>query len=207
MREENRTARRDQIEQAAYDLLEQKGYGGTSMLSVARKARASNETLYNWYGDKLGLFKSLVARNAAQAQSILNDALSHDSPLAETLGAFGPALLEIVLSNRAVALNRAAAADNSGELAKALAEFGRGAVTLRLQDVFRAATASQSIPIPDPAEAVDIYLTLLVGDLQIRRIITREDRLSTAEIQERANMALTRMMLILAAENGRELLR
>lgn len=48
MREEKRSLRQQQIEAAAYEVLEAKGYGGTSMLGIAKQARASNETLYNW---------------------------------------------------------------------------------------------------------------------------------------------------------------
>ena len=57
MREEKKSLRQQQIEDAAYEVLEAKGYDGTSMLGIARQARASNETLYNWYGDKQGLFQ------------------------------------------------------------------------------------------------------------------------------------------------------
>jgi AcrR family transcriptional regulator len=76
MREENRNERRDAIEAAAYELLATKGYLGTSMLAVARKAKASNETLYRWYGDKQGLFRSMVERNAEAVRRSLEAALA-----------------------------------------------------------------------------------------------------------------------------------
>lgn len=68
MKRETQLIRKDQIERAAYEVLKEKGYAGASMLSIARKARASNETVYNWYGDKAGLFKALVQRNAAEVK-------------------------------------------------------------------------------------------------------------------------------------------
>ena len=52
MRDDKKQQRRRQIEAAAYDLLVQYGYDGTSMLAVAKAAKASNETMYRWYGDK-----------------------------------------------------------------------------------------------------------------------------------------------------------
>ena len=70
MREEKRSLRQQQIEAVAYEVLELKGYSGTSMQGIARKARASNETLYNWYGDKQGLFMALVTRNAEEVKHI-----------------------------------------------------------------------------------------------------------------------------------------
>ncbi len=39
MKDDARSRREDQIEQAAYGLLAEKGYGGTSMLSIAKRAR------------------------------------------------------------------------------------------------------------------------------------------------------------------------
>ena len=51
MRDDTKMKKQRQIEQAAYDLLEQQGYDGISMLKIARRAKASNETLYRCYGD------------------------------------------------------------------------------------------------------------------------------------------------------------
>ena len=60
MRADTRARRQAQIEEVAYRLLQIRGYAATSMLAVAREASASNETLYRWYGDKNGLFTSMV---------------------------------------------------------------------------------------------------------------------------------------------------
>lgn len=81
MRKEKRSLRQQQIEDAAYEVLEIKGYGGTSMLGIAKQARASNETLYNWYGDKQGLFQALVMRNAEQVKEYLETELETDLSL------------------------------------------------------------------------------------------------------------------------------
>lgn len=107
----DREFRRQQIEDAAYKMLGEKGYAGTSMQAIARAAKASNETLYNWYGDKKGLMAALIARNTNVVLAALSDAHDGD-PLAQ-LARIGPILLEMVLGPRAIALNRAAAADAS----------------------------------------------------------------------------------------------
>nr|MEC9418796.1 TetR family transcriptional regulator [Pseudomonadota bacterium] len=54
MRAEARERRKAAIEAAAIELLLDQGYDNLSMLAVAKKAKASNETLYRWYGDKTG---------------------------------------------------------------------------------------------------------------------------------------------------------
>ncbi len=173
MREETRTQRQTQIETAAYELLEQKGYAGTSMQGIAKKARASNETLYNWYGDKQGLFKALVTRNAAEVKSLLDAELSGERDALSILGLLGPKLLTLLLGDRAIALNRAAAADPSGELGVTLSEAGREAVLPLLERVLEAAKQKGQLSFDQTKVAVGLYLDLLVGDLQIRRVIGR----------------------------------
>ena len=114
MREDARRKRAAEIEAAAYAVLEKKGYDGLSMLAVAKAAKASNETLYRWYGDKLGLFAALIDGNT----QVVRDALGGDdgdTPL-EDLARVGPKLLTMLLGPRAVALNRAAAVDGSGSV-------------------------------------------------------------------------------------------
>ncbi len=109
MLDRSKDTRRIQIEDAAYALLDAKGYSGTSMQAIARAAKASNETLYNWYGDKKGLMAALIARNTDTVRVALADIANTQA--VERLSLIGPTLLAMVLGPRAVALNRAAAAD------------------------------------------------------------------------------------------------
>ena len=113
MRTENKAARKERIEAAALELLAEKGYLATSMLAVARRAKASNETLYNWYGNKQGLFRSLVETNARDVKTLLQNDLAQHRPPDATLEALGPLLLGLLVSDKAITLNRAAAADPS----------------------------------------------------------------------------------------------
>jgi AcrR family transcriptional regulator len=173
LREEKRSLRQQQIETAAYEVLEAKGYGGTSMQGIAKQARASNETLYNWYGDKQGLFRALVTRNAEEVKSHLEAELKTDHDALSILGTLGPKLLILLTGDRAVALNRAAAADSSGELGATLSKAGREAVFPLLEQVLLRARQEGQLRFKTPGEAVGLYLDLLIGDQQIRRVIGR----------------------------------
>ena len=198
LREENRSQRREAIEQAAYELLAEKGYLGTSILAIARRAKASNETLYRWYGDKQGLFRSLVESNAEAVRASLHEALSKKAPGLDTLATVGPLLLELLVSERAITLNRAAAADSSGELAQALAEAGRGTIAPMLADVMLRARRDGELAFDDASAAAGLYVDLLVGDLQIRRVIGAVAPLSRKQVNQRASLALDRLRLLLA---------
>ncbi len=190
MKEENRAIRQDQIEQAAYEVLREKGYASTSMLSIAKRARASNETLYNWYGDKVGLFRALVTRNADEVRAHLEESLIGDRLALDTLRSLGPILLSLLTGVRAVALNQAAAADPSGELGVAIAEAGRETVAPLIQKTLEKARGDGALSFVDSHEAAELYLNLLVGDLQIRRVIGREPEPDAHYIAKRSQTAL-----------------
>lgn len=185
-------ARREMIAEAAYRVLMRDGYKAASILAIAKEAKASNETLYRWYGNKQGLFAALVERNAQAARALLDVALvSHSDPLA-VLEQLGPLLLLLVTSERAVALNRAAAGDvyDTGTLGAALAKGGREALLPLIADLLARAQADGLLLMDDPAEAAEVYINLLIGDVQIRRVTGALEPLSEDMIVARSTRAL-----------------
>ena len=200
MTDPDRAAREARIEAAAYAVLAERGYAGASMLTIARRARASNETLYRWYGDKTGLFAALVSRNAADSAERLRAALEADRSPLQALCAVAPVLLGMVLGERAVALNRAAASDPTGELGRVIAEGGRARIVPLLADLIARAEAAGELPPGDPSERADLLVTLLIGDRQIRRVIGSLPEPAPAEITAQAEAALHRFVLLCRAE-------
>lgn len=188
MKDDRRAARAAEIEKAAYLILDAKGYEGLSMQAVARAAKASNETLYRWYGDKIGLFRALILRNTETVGAALARHEGAD-PL-DTLAQVGPVLLTMLLGDRAVALNRAAAADATGQLGQALAEAGRGTVAPWIEAVMTRAMAQGQLGPGDPATMAALYFDLLIGDSQIRRVIGTLPAPDAAMIDHRAARAL-----------------
>lgn len=198
MRDENRAKRQEQIERATYDLLEEKGYAGTSMQGIARRSRASNETLYNWYGDKQSLFSALVARNAAEVRALLEAQLTSGSAAMTTLGQMAPKLLQVLLGNRAIALNRAAAADPTGELGRAISQAGRETILPLVEQVLIEAAREGHLTFAATEQPSALFIDLLVGDLQIRRVIGRLDPPTAEFCEGRAALAIERFLKICA---------
>ena len=185
MRQETQKARRKEIQQAALALLVQHGYAATTMASVAKAAGASLETLYKWYGDKQGLFRAMVQANIEELRNeLVMSAAAFRDPLA-AVQEFGPQLIAVLTSEEVVALNRAAAADSSGDLGRIIAEAGRGSVAPQLTNLF-----ARAIEGEDPAQVTEVYLGLLLGDLQIRRVIGRMPPPDAVEARQRADRAL-----------------
>ncbi len=202
MRDETRAIRQDQIEQAAYAVLEEKGYAGTSMLAIARRARASNETLYNWYGDKTGLFRALVQRNAAEVKALLDDQIAGHENALTALGRVGPVLLGLVTSDRAVALNRAAAADPTGDLGRTIAAEGRSTVAPLIAQVLRVGRECGVFVFDDLEAACEVYLGLLIGDMQIRRVVGRMPQPDAPDLAVRSARALDLFTHLYAPTTG-----
>ncbi len=161
-----RAERERAIEAAAYEILAERGYGGTSMLLVAQRARASNETMYRWYGDKNGLFAAMVRRNAQAAGERLEAALGSSRGAGAILRDVAPVLLGLVLGERAVALNRAAAADPTGDLGRIIAEGGRRRIVPLIAELLR-----RERPDIDGEALAELFIALVIGDQQIRRIV------------------------------------
>lgn len=195
MRKEKQDARKRLIEEAAYEVLSERGYRSSSMLLIAKKAKASNETLYRWYGSKQGLFTALVEENSRQVKEDLEACLRDgDNPL-DTLREFGPALLGLVTSPRAIALNRAAAAEAENnapgeKLGDAIAAAGRLTIMPLINQLFSAAAKLGHWTEEETDSAVQTYVSLLIGDLQMRRAIGVQDALSSEQCDQRAQQAL-----------------
>ena len=194
MRDEKRRERHEAIAAAAYEALAAHGYGGASMLRVAKAARASNETLYRWYGDKDGLFAQMIADNAAETRGLLDAALGSGADPVPALREVAPVLLGMLVGTRSVLLNRAAAADASGRLGAAISAGGRGEVMPRLERLLAPLCAGQGF---DPAQAVRWFLSLLIGDWQIRRVIGDMEAPSRSEIAARSQSAVDDLLRLI----------
>jgi len=202
MRKENQENRRQQIEAAAYALLQEKGYKSTSMLAVAKRAGASNETLYRWYGNKQALFSAMVKTNARKAEELVRTFQADGTDPLQTIEQLGPVLLRIVTGERAISLNRAAAGDvhETGTLGGLIADGGKRTILPLLVGLFQQADAKDLLACDDPAEAADIYLSLLIGDLQIERVIGVRSEMSDVQITQRAQRAYRLTLQIFAAD-------
>ncbi|MGB7184236.1 MAG: TetR/AcrR family transcriptional regulator [Burkholderiaceae bacterium] len=196
MKEDKQAARREAIIAATYELLAESGYRATSMLAIARRAAASNETLYRWYGNKQGLISEMVAQNALDVRTVLNLAIQKGANPLDTLDKVGPLLLSLVTSEKAVLLNRAAAAEaaQDSSLGEAIASHGRNAVVPLLVQLFESAKQQGQLHFEQSRDIAEDYVTLLIGDWQIRRAIGSMPPLKPSQIKTRAKRAREKLV-------------
>jgi AcrR family transcriptional regulator len=194
MRESAQIERRRLIEEAAYELIDEKGYDNISMLAIAKRAKASNETLYRWYGDKKGLFQAMVIRNADEVYASLVEDLDRQRDPMQILEDISLKLLRLLTSDRAIALNRAAAADASGELGIALSKVGRERVLPLISKVLDQIKDQGTFSDLSLDEVTRLYMSLLIGDLQIRRAIGVMSVPNEAELKTKTRKALNYLL-------------
>lgn len=200
MARRDRSDREQEIEAAAYQLLEQRGFSGTGMQAIALAARASNETLYRWYGDKIGLFRALISRNAEIVAAAIRASRQKGDHGLEVLDRAGPVLLTMSLGNRAIALSRAAAADATGELGRTLDESGRDVVIPQIGKLMAEAMQLGQVAgrpcdsAVTPRDLAELWLALLIGDLQIRCVTGAIPALTEDEAHTRCRLARERLL-------------
>ena len=201
MKAASRDKRRDEIMNAAIEILSERGYRDASMLEVAKRASASKETLYAWFGDKRGLFESVIRRNAEAVQAVLARHLEGDASTERVLVDFGRALLELLLGDSAVAINRAAISEARSDpsLAQILASAGREATLPSFIRFLELCRERGALRIEAPSQAAEDFLGLLLADTQIRRLLGLFAAPKKAQFEARAVRAAKNFLRLYAA--------
>jgi len=143
----------------------------------------------------------LIQENASEVANSLDKALSSGTNIQLVLNRVGPLLLQLVTSDKAIALSRAAAADVSetGLLGQSLAEMGRDTVGPLIKQIFDQAKANGTLTFQPSDNVTEVYLGLLIGDIQIRRATGSLSQPTKAAIRSRANRASTLFLQLYAA--------
>jgi TetR/AcrR family transcriptional repressor of mexJK operon len=95
----------------AMKVLLAKGLSGFSMISVAKSAKASKETLYRHFGDKQGLLYAAIERDAGFIDMVLTDGLDTLAGPEQRLLRLASNYLTAAYTDHAIALQRLAYAD------------------------------------------------------------------------------------------------
>ncbi|SHI00357.1 TetR/AcrR family transcriptional regulator [Marivita hallyeonensis] len=186
---EDQTTRRAEIEAAAFKVLERVGYKKASMLQIAKEAKASNETLYAWYGNKQSLFQSLIVANAGAVEEALESTFTGDS---DDLFALGKLVLGFTATQKAIIINRAAVADvqETGLLSQAIETHARQAMLRCIKAQLAGMEASGKFTFEHGvAVATEVYVSLLIGELQMQQSLGSVPALSQDEIEARSRRA------------------
>ncbi len=154
----------DHVIAIADALFIERGFGATSMATVAARARVGKQTLYRRFPDKGALFSEVIRRRIDGMIAEPDDDLHERDPLAE-LKSLGAAALETVLDPQFIRLYRIiiAEAEPFPELACAASDnFGSSFVTRCQEAIGRAQAAGTCIP-GAPEALAQGFIWSLVG--------------------------------------------
>ncbi len=192
-----RADREAQVLTAALEELVEKGYDRVTMLGIAKRAGASKETLYNWFGNKEGLFAALIRSNAQQSAEAVQAALDVDQIDLETarttLVDFCTGLLTLLTSPPSIALNRAAMPQP--ELAEVLLANGRHQVGPLVERYLARLHDAGVVSIEDSEEAFELLYGLTIRDTQIR-VLLGDAPPRSAAVRARAVEAVDKFLAV-----------
>ena len=149
------------------------------------------ETLYSWFGNKEGLFTTLIVENADASAERVHAALDADADPYDTLASYAKGLLSLLTSERSIALNQASM--TSPELAATLLQSGRHRVGPLVESYLATLAEAGYLKITDPADAFTLLYGLVVRDTQIR-VLLGEKPPSSTERTKRARVAVDQFL-------------
>jgi AcrR family transcriptional regulator len=173
----------DHVVAVADALFIEKGYAGTSMTTVASRARVGKQTLYRRFSDKAALFREVIRRRFDMMIVAPTDRGTCHDPLNE-LKEMGRAAVEVVLDPEFARLYRVIIAEALPfpELACAASDYWGSSFTDRCIDAIREAQATRVCKPGDPETLAQCYLWSLIGESFLRglsgqgRLTSKDDR-------------------------------
>ncbi len=200
---EGPSARQHEVLEAALRLLVRDGARMT-MSSVAAEANCSKETLYKWFGGRDGLLVAIVRWQAAQVRIAAPAGAGMDrAALAKGLRQFAEDWLQVVSSERSLALNRLAighAGEEGAGLGRIVLDNGRLALGQRMKPVLEAAQAAGLIAFDNAEEAFRTFFGLVARDVHIRLLLGECLKLSRAAIAQEATRAVDQFLRLYASK-------
>ena len=150
--------------QVATDLFIARGYAGTTLLDIAKKAGVATRTLYQHFGDKEAIFRDVIfARDTALIDKPQAEA---GEDLAAVLSKTARYAFEVALRPRSIELMRLMIAE-SARFPELMSHIGNKIFTRFLENVehvFAQLAERGMIPAGDHAQSAELFADLILGN-------------------------------------------
>lgn len=193
------TRKSEAIISAAFAVLAERGLS-VPLEEVARRANVSKQTVYNHYGSKGQLIKTLIERRQAELTAPLVETGARLDPL-KTLTRYGQAMIHSVLTEPYGELMRLAVSGalDVPELADIIYESGIIAARSALARYLDTLVADGRLKIQDTQLAAEMFAGLALGGLQLRALMGRKVDSDLAIEQSRAETCAAAFLKAFAA--------
>ncbi len=185
--------RRREILDAAFLEFSTKGYAGASMEAIARRARASKQTLYAWFEKKEMLLNTLFATRLEGMKSRTVQAVEKDPSPANVLPAIAEDTLRFVLAMAPLtgAMGPGERGDKASQLlGRTISEERKKFVDYILQCRAQGYIAFDD----DPVEIASLFVAMAQGEWSMRLGTGMLDKLTDTMIEDHARR-VTRIFL------------
>ena len=175
---------------AASEVLAERGFSAP-IEEVARRAGVSKQTIYNHYGSKTELIRTLMDRRRSLLTASITEA-PPEQPAVVTLTVYAIAILEAVMSAASLQLTRMAitSASEMPELAHTVYKAGARAAT---EDLAAYLATRPELDIANPIRAADIFMGMAMGRVQTR-LLMGLDGFAPDQARSRAKEAAERFV-------------
>lgn len=159
--------RRDAIIQAASDLFNERGFEGTSLNAILKKAGGSKRNFYTEFGGKEGLFKALIAQNIERLTEEQAEDLKKYTDLRSILRSIARRQIEVFKEPKLLGLYRIAVRDGLQfpEVAKAFFQDGPEKAVEHLSATLEKFAAKQELAPCDTRLCAYHFISMLHGRL------------------------------------------
>jgi AcrR family transcriptional regulator len=188
---DDETAVRERILEAAFAAFMESGYAATSTLEIATRARVSKRELYALVGNKQEMLVACISRRAEHLDAPADLPLVRDrETFAQVLASFGTKLVREISDPTVIAVFRLAIAEavQAPEVARALNAIGRERRRAALRTIMARAQTSGLLTGP-PAELAEQFVGLLWGELMVSLLLGVAGRPNPRESARRASAA------------------
>jgi AcrR family transcriptional regulator len=198
--------RNEAILSAAFDIFQEKGLHGATMLDVATAAKVSKETLYARFDSKEGLFYALLAWGSEKMTvdiAMLNDGVDEDPVGA--LKAFAASCLAKMMHPESIEVHRIVVSEarRMPEVAQVFDEFTCQAAVPLIERVVDALEARGLAHVEDRTAFADAFIGLLRGNLHHHVLLGILPQPTDEEIEAHAWRAMDQLLRMYAPERAR----
>lgn len=178
------------------------GFAATSMDAIARSATVSKATVYAHFGSKEELFSAMVATNCRRmAESLAEETLEGLEPR-EALRQIGRQFLTFLLSPDTLAIYRVVVSETPRfpDLGRRFFAAGPQHTRGRIARYLERISGRGLIRVDDPARATEMFLSMLVGQRHLRRVLGLDPAPSMAETDEAVDRAVEAFLRVYAPQ-------